>query len=690
MEVSAMQTSGLRCLQSLQASTSSGGSRAFPRKVSVVGHSFVKAKSVSFWKRASDSELGQRSVRRASSGGTRRDQQKIVARTQRRRSRHVKGVTPTKDELMNQLAEEEDADVALEMSVADYEEAADDTDDFDEEDPVEDRTAENLDKYWETLGNILTENQGTNSDEGVKRNNASTDQSPPEDDSIPGSEEIIENDDNTITVRFIPEGGARKRENGVASAAGQASDVAEETVEGVSEAAQNAVGEAGENLQEAGNAVRENVDQASSVAEELSDTAQDTAQDVAATVQETAKDSGQSLSEAGDAIQEGVSAVGSQVGDVAREGADAVGEQLQVVQKEAQKNVSEVGSQAGEAGERAGGALEKIASEAGKSAELVGESLTSQVADAAGTAGVVGGEVLRIGEVAVNAVGEAAGFTEESSSETGSEAKQASEETPDTSGEEESKREVDDKKQESKSIDSKKKQQPGEAEKSEARGPYDGLKVTVAGATGRTGRLIVEELVSRGVPVTAMVRDPAKARDLDRVLNVDVVKADLYNYEAVKKAIGDSNVVICAIGASGLPFDPIGTYRTEFEGVKNLVAAAKNGGKVKKFVLISTIGVSFLQIVPLIFWKKQAELYLQRSGLDYTIIRPGGLKNGVDKSETVLMKSADTQFGGSITRRKVAELCIDAVITPEASEKVVEVVSGGRGGQTPAELFGKI
>ena len=35
----------------------------------------------------------------------------------------------------------------------------------------------------------------------------------------------------------------------------------------------------------------------------------------------------------------------------------------------------------------------------------------------------------------------------------------------------------------------------------------------------------------------------------------------------------------------------------------------------------------------ILFWKKQAELQLQRSGLTYTIVRPGGLKDTLESGE---------------------------------------------------------
>ncbi|KAG6540837.1 hypothetical protein Mapa_017815 [Marchantia paleacea] len=747
MEVSMLQSSGLRCLRSLQASTSAGSPMS-PGD-SLACRSFSSANSVSVWKRVNDFREQQRSVRRASSGGTRRDQQKIVARTQKRRSRHVKGVTPTKDELLDKLQEEEEADEELDRTLPDVEEDAEEDFDDNEGDnspevkdsaegvaakdeilallekpsPLPDLVGEgDSSSAKPTNGKVNGASSGSRDsslNQDVKVENERWDQETRGGSGITssGKEEIVENDDNTFTIKYSPDGDqehlqkrASRTENDVvsnvqdgvdqaASVAGQLSDIAQDTAEDVSNTAQNTAEETGRNLQEAGDVVRENLEdgleQVGPVVEELTDIAQDTVEDVAATVQRTAEESGESLREAGDAIGEGLSEVASQGQSLAREGVDALGEQLQEGQKEAEKNLSRFRSQAEEASERTGGAFEKLAAEAGKSAEVVGDSIANQFVGSARTAGVIGSEALRLGQVVFNAAGEAAGFTREtgpglkSTISNGSGPKQASEEKPDNVELQKKKEGVIAK------TDSQKKEmkkdEPSEADQpKEDSGPYAGLKVTVAGATGRTGRLIVEELVSKGVPVRALVRDPAKARDLGRMMNVEIVKVDLYKYETVKAALGDSNVVICAIGASSFPFDPIGTYQAEFEGVKNLVAAAKNGGKVKKFVFITTIGVSLLQIVPLIFWKKQAELYLQRSGLDYTIIRPGGLKNGGDKREKVIMRPADTQFGGSISRRKVAELCVDAVITPEASEKIVEVVAGDRGSQKPEELFGNV
>ena len=94
-------------------------------------------------------------------------------------------------------------------------------------------------------------------------------------------------------------------------------------------------------------------------------------------------------------------------------------------------------------------------------------------------------------------------------------------------------------------------------------GAYKGLNAFVAGAGGRTGRLIVERLARKGVPVRAMVRLARKEKELGTIMGVQVgchripcppargssgvgrvgvaqvVEGDLYKYESLKAALGE-------------------------------------------------------------------------------------------------------------------------------------------------------
>jgi uncharacterized protein YbjT (DUF2867 family) len=86
-------------------------------------------------------------------------------------------------------------------------------------------------------------------------------------------------------------------------------------------------------------------------------------------------------------------------------------------------------------------------------------------------------------------------------------------------------------------------------------------------------------------------------------------------------------------------------------------------------------------------WKQQAEQYIQRSGLTYTIVRPGGLKNTEDGSP-IVMSRADTLFEGSISRTQVAQVCVEALSLATAQNKIVEVVARPEAKEQPfSELF---
>jgi uncharacterized protein YbjT (DUF2867 family) len=202
------------------------------------------------------------------------------------------------------------------------------------------------------------------------------------------------------------------------------------------------------------------------------------------------------------------------------------------------------------------------------------------------------------------------------------------------------------------------------------------MQALVVGATGQTGKHIVQELVERQIPVRVLVRNLEKAKEL-LPPEVELVVGDVFQPETIKNALDDCNVLLCATGASP-SFDPTGPYQVDYQGTKNLVDAAKAQG-IEHLVLVSSLCVSrFFHPLNLfwliLYWKQQAERYIQQSGLIYTIVRPGGLKNE-DNSDNIVMSSADTLFEGSIPRQKVAKVCVEALVDPAARSKIVEIVA---------------
>ncbi|CAM6099038.1 unnamed protein product [Calypogeia fissa] len=113
---------------------------------------------------------------------------------------------------------------------------------------------------------------------------------------------------------------------------------------------------------------------------------------------------------------------------------------------------------------------------------------------------------------------------------------------------------------------------------------------------------------------------------------------------------------------------------------------------VKRFVLVSSLLVNGAAVGPRVgqifnlayialnligltlVAKCQAERYVRQSGIEYTIIRPGGLTNQRSSGNTVLAPE-DTLFDGSVSTDTVAQVALDSLLYKESSFKVVELIS---------------
>jgi uncharacterized protein YbjT (DUF2867 family) len=159
--------------------------------------------------------------------------------------------------------------------------------------------------------------------------------------------------------------------------------------------------------------------------------------------------------------------------------------------------------------------------------------------------------------------------------------------------------------------------------------PRDPRPVLVFGASGELGLEIVAALRERGQAVTAAVR-PTSDRSRLEPLGVSFVVADALEAKAVQAAVsgGDHRAIISTVGGTRQGPPP------DFEGNRNIVDATKAAG-TRRLILVTTIGagdsyaaahilarIALRNVLPL---KTQAEDHLRASGLDWTIIRPGGL-----------------------------------------------------------------
>ena len=218
------------------------------------------------------------------------------------------------------------------------------------------------------------------------------------------------------------------------------------------------------------------------------------------------------------------------------------------------------------------------------------------------------------------------------------------------------------------------------------------MKALVAGATGETGQRIVKELVQSNIPVRALVRNLEQARTI-LPPEAELVLGDVLKPDSLREAVGDCTVLLSATGARP-SLDPSGPYQVDYLGTKNLIDVAKEKN-IEHFVMVSSLCVSrFFHPLNLfwlvLFWKKQAEEALQKSGLTYTIVRPGGLKND-DLPDAVVMSKADTLFEGSIPRTKVAQVSVNALSEASAQNKIVEIIAKPEASERSwEELFAEV
>ncbi|CAE7636267.1 unnamed protein product [Symbiodinium sp. KB8] len=258
----------------------------------------------------------------------------------------------------------------------------------------------------------------------------------------------------------------------------------------------------------------------------------------------------------------------------------------------------------------------------------------------------------------------------------------------------------------------------GQAESAQAASPKT---ILVAGATGQTGRRIIERLAKMGdVSVIGGVRDTAKAEKelgkssiairgamVDEVKAVDTKGVSLKPLDVTKDSVDKlaetlvgCNALIIATGF--VPSNPFAmgaeAHAVDNLGTKALVDAAKKSG-VSKIVLVSSIltngrawgqenspGFQVTNAFGNVLDEKlEAEKYLRASGIDYTIVRPGGLKSAAPETNLLLgiheqlgasrfVGKEDTLNSGEVSRDLVADVSIAAVFDGKASNKVVEII----------------
>lgn len=196
------------------------------------------------------------------------------------------------------------------------------------------------------------------------------------------------------------------------------------------------------------------------------------------------------------------------------------------------------------------------------------------------------------------------------------------------------------------------------------------------GASRGTGFALAQRLTARGAEVTAVLRSDAARPELEK-LGIRVVSGDAGAPGDVARAFAAAAggaAVVSTLGGSAAPADAAPPFsRVDEIGNRHVIDAAVSMGN-RRFVLVTSIGCGEMarfrspQAVAafgdLVDAKTRAEDHLRATKLDWTIVRPGGLRDGPATGRGLL--TTDAEVHGFIRRSDLARLVERVLDAPAA------------------------
>jgi len=209
------------------------------------------------------------------------------------------------------------------------------------------------------------------------------------------------------------------------------------------------------------------------------------------------------------------------------------------------------------------------------------------------------------------------------------------------------------------------------------------VRLTVFGATGGTGTQVVRLALTAGHEVTAVVRDPARL-DVPPDPNLLVVTADVMDPASIAASVAGRDAVVSTLGVK--PGD--GPTTVCAGGAEGVVAAMRETG-VRRLLVVSSCGLTGAgNHVVLRATKAFArrtflrhayddlrvmEDVVRASGLDWTIVRPPGLKDRPATGHYLVRRGLNIWNGWSISRTDLAQLLLDLSGDPSSLHQTVAV-----------------
>jgi uncharacterized protein YbjT (DUF2867 family) len=203
------------------------------------------------------------------------------------------------------------------------------------------------------------------------------------------------------------------------------------------------------------------------------------------------------------------------------------------------------------------------------------------------------------------------------------------------------------------------------------------MKVLLLGATGRTGKLILEELLQRGNTVHILVRDENKVNATSAALTV--FEGSTLDEGILNVAMQGCEAIVSALNVSRSNDFPWSALRTPKNFISNTIKKVIYAAKqhhIKRLIVISAWGVNETRDdIPWWFrWAidhsnikyayqdhEQQEHLLKKSDLNWTAIRPAGLINSFAVKPIKISLNNSRKPSLTISRKSVAVFTRDVL-----------------------------
>jgi uncharacterized protein YbjT (DUF2867 family) len=204
------------------------------------------------------------------------------------------------------------------------------------------------------------------------------------------------------------------------------------------------------------------------------------------------------------------------------------------------------------------------------------------------------------------------------------------------------------------------------------------MNVVIVGGHGKVALRLEKLLAERGDSPRGIIRSTDQAADLEAI-GAEPIVLDIENIE-IDDAVAGADAVVFAAGA-GAGSGPARKQTVDYAGAVGLIEAATTHG-IRRYLIVSAIGANHPerwseQMRPYYEAKAAADKHVAESGLDYTIVRPGGLIDDPGTGRVDLAESLDRS--GSVTRDDVAAVIAECLVADNTIGKSFDLL----GGDTP-------